>query len=238
MRFLITGGSSGLGKSLVEELSKDENNVIFFTYNSSTVSANKLCLKHKNLRKIKCDFTNQSELEIMINKIKKFKINVLINNYYSWPKDPLLPGTFLTKNFHKIDKDLFNEEFNKNIIPTILITQESINFFRSLKNGKIITVLSSFLDSPTVGSSIYVSNKNYLKGLCKVWSIENQKFNITSHYISPNFMLSNHTSKMDKRLVDNFIKNSESKESINTDYIAKKITDFIYSNEKSIEIKF
>jgi len=238
MKFLITGGSSGLGKSLVEKFSKNKNNIVFFTYNSSEESANNICLNNSNANKIKCDFTNPLELENFIKNIKSLSLDILINNYYSWPKNPLLPGTFLNKNFHKIDKNLFIDEFNKNIIPTILVTQETIKFFRTNNKGKIVTVLTSFLDSPTVGSSIYISNKNYLKGLCKIWSIENQKFNITSHSISPSFMLTGHTSKMDQRLVDQFINNSDSKKLMSVEHVANKISDFINSVDpnKSDEI--
>jgi short-subunit dehydrogenase len=231
MNILITGGSSGLGKSIVEKLSRDKENNVFFTYNLSEESANTICLNNSNVQKIKCDFTNNEELNSLIEKIEKIKINVLINNYYSWPKDPLLPGFFLNKNFHKIDINLFIEEFKKNIIPTILISQEAIKFFRSMNKGKIVTVLSSIIDSPTVGSSIYLSNKNYLKGLCKVWSVENQKFNITSHYISPSFMLTGHTSKMDQRLVDQIINSTDSKQLMSVEHVSNKIYDFLIRDD-------
>ena len=119
------------------------------------------------------DFENSGNL------IKKINLDVLINNYYSWPENPLLPGTFLNQHFHKIDEKIFIEEFQKNIIPTVKITQEVIKLFRIKKSGKILTTLTSFLESPTIGSSVYLSNKNYLKSLCDIWAIENKKYNIT-----------------------------------------------------------
>jgi NAD(P)-dependent dehydrogenase (short-subunit alcohol dehydrogenase family) len=232
MNILVTGGSSGLGKSIVEKLCSDKKNHIFFTYNSSIENSQNICSKYPNSTSIKCDFTNDLELNIFHNNFKKLNINILINNFYSWPKNPLMPGTFLTRNFHKMDENIFIDEFKNNIIPTILITQEAIKYFRLKKSGKIITILSSFLDSPTIGSSIYISNKNYLKGLAKVWAVENVKFNITSNTISPSFMLTSHTLKMDERLIDRFKNNSN--ELMTVKNVSDKISDFL----NNVDIKY
>tara|TARA_B110000003_G_scaffold271262_1_gene305150 strand:+ start:894 stop:1610 length:717 start_codon:yes stop_codon:yes gene_type:complete len=233
MNILVTGGSSGLGKSIVEKLSLDKKNHIYFTYNNSIESSENICSKYPNATSIKCDFTNKLELDIFLENLKKLNISVLINNFYSWPKNPLMPGTFLTKNFHKMDENIFVDEFKNNIIPNILITQEAIKYFRIKKYGKIITILSSFLDSPTIGSSIYISNKNYLKGLAKVWAVENVKFNITSNTISPSFMLTPYTLKMDERLIDRFKNNSDELMTVNN--VSEKISDFLNNIDTKYE---
>ena len=51
-------------------------------------------------------------------------------------------------------------------------------------------------------------------------------------------MLTGHTSKMDQRLVDQFINNSDSKKLMSVEHVANKISDFINSVDpnKSDEI--
>ena len=107
MNILVTGGSSGLGKSIVEKLSSDKKNHVFFTYNNSIENSKNICSKYTNVTAIKCDFTNNNELILFVKNLKNLNLNILINNFYSWPKNPLLPGTFLTKNFHKIEESVF-----------------------------------------------------------------------------------------------------------------------------------
>ena len=233
MNILVTGGSSGLGKSIVEKLCLEKKNRIFFTYNNSFENSKNICSNYPNATAIKCDFTHKSELITFLENLKNLNLSILINNFYSWPKHPLMPGTFLTKNFHKIDENVFINEFQNNIIPTILITQEAIKYFRINKYGKIITILSSFLDTPTIGSSIYVSNKNYLKGLAKVWAVENAKFNITSNTISPSFMLTAQTLKMDEKLIYQFTNNSN--EFMTVQNVSDKLFDFINNVDVSYD---
>ena len=83
------------------------------------------------------------------------------------------------------------------------------------------------MSSPSTGSSIYVSNKNYLKSLCEVWGVENKKYNITSHYFSPSFMITGHTSKMDERLIDQMKNSSGLNEIMTVEYVSNKISDFL-----------
>ena len=53
------------------------------------------------------------------------------------------------------------------------------------------------------------TDKNYLISLCDVWGVENKKYNITSHYFLPSFMITEHTSKMDDRLIDQMINSTK-----------------------------
>ena len=217
MNILVTGGASGLGGAITKRLADDENNNnIYFTYNQSKGSAEKIESDFNNTTSIKCDFRNPIEIKAIRDKIKDFDLDVLINNAFS--------GDFLKTYFHKVDANDFLDDFQFNIMPVIEITQESIISFRKKKFGKIITILSSALvNIPPIGSSVYIANKAYLEELTKVWANENAKFNITSNSISPALMLSNLTKDVDERVIDQIIENHPLKKLLTFEEVAETV---------------
>ena len=194
MNILVTGGASGLGAAIVRKLAEKNDNMIFFTYHKSFEKSEEITLEYRNTKGIRCDFRNKDDVRQLISKINQIDPDVLINNAYN--------GSFIKTYFHKLPVYDFSNEFMENIIPTIEITQACIHIFRKKKNGKIITVLTSAINAPPIGSSIYVANKAYLGELTKVWASENVKFNITSNSVSPTFMQTALTSNMDERIVE------------------------------------
>lgn len=216
MNILITGGASGLGEKITIKFAEDEGNTVYFTYSNSELIAKQIENTFSNTIAIKCDFKNKLEVNSICERIQNLKLDVLINNAYS--------GTFLSKHFHKIEIDNFQNEFEVNILPTVNITQAAINSFRKNKKGKIITILSAaLLNTPPIGSSIYVANKAYLLQLTKSWAIENSKFNITSNSISPSFMKTSMTSDMDDRMVEMIIENHPLKRLLTTEEVAETV---------------
>src|ERR1700741_2078902 len=162
MIVLITGGASGLGEAITRRFAQDSNCTVYFTYNKSEANAKKIETEFSNAFSIKCDFKNEVELNTLTEKMGSLNPDVLVNNAYS--------GTFINAHFHKLSPDSFLAEYKENIIPTIIITQAAINCFRKKKNGKIITILTAALiNTPPIGSSIYVANKAYLEELTKIW---------------------------------------------------------------------
>lgn len=194
MNVLITGGASGLGAAIVRKLAENKKNRIYFTYNKSLEKAEEITSDCCNTIGFKCDFKSKEEVRQLINEINSIDLDILINNAYN--------GSFLKTYFHKISSDDFSAEFTENIIPTIEITQACITVFRKKKFGKIITILTSALNAPPLGSSVYVANKAYLGELTKVWASENVKYNISSNSVSPTFMQTALTSGFDERIVE------------------------------------
>jgi len=226
MNILITGGASGLGEAITRVLAKDKNNTVYFTYNRSNTRAFEIQEDLKNTIPIKCNFKDSKELLFLIEKIKEIDLDTLINNVYS--------GDYLKTHFHKIKPQDFLNDFENSIIPTIKITQTALKQFRKKKNGKIITVLTSALiNTPPVGSSVYVANKAYLERLTKVWASENIKFNITSNSISPSLMQTNLTANVDERLVEQIINNHPLRKILTVNEVADTV-DFLVNTSSQI----
>ena len=192
MKILITGGSSGLGKSLLETISSSHE--VHFTYNRSLKSASEITSKFKNSNSYKCDFTNEAELKNFLNEIKDIDFDVLINNYYS--------GVFLGKHFSKTDSSDFLDVYKNNIIPVIEITQVLLKTFKKKKKGLIISISSKSISNPPIGSGLYSTVKSVIEQLSKIWNSENKRFGIKSKIISPSFMRTNLTSGLDERIIE------------------------------------
>lgn len=217
MNILVTGGASGLGKSITIDLLKNKNNKVYFTFCGSKENANEITSKFSNSKAIKCDFKDLDSVNSLCHTINEINLDVLINNAYS--------GNAINKYFHKNNIDDFSNDFVINIIPTILITQSAISYFKKQKKGKVITILTSFLiNTPPIGASLYVANKAYLKSLTKSWAHENKKFNITSNSVSPSFMHTNFTSDVDSRIIDQIIKDNPLKRILSTKETAESVS--------------
>ena len=216
MNILITGGASGLGEAITRKLAKNKENTIYFTFSKSDAKARELTSEFTNTISVKCDFKNEEDLERLLSDIPKFNLDVLVNNAYT--------GSFLTTYFHKIDLNDFKNEFLNDVIPTIRITQSVISEFRKKKSGKIITVLTSaLLNTPPIGSSIYIANKSCLEEMTKVWAVENGRFNITSNSISPSMMETGITQNIDERIIDQLKGIHPLKRFVSTDEVAESI---------------
>lgn len=214
MNILITGGASGLGKSITQVLAKEHT--VYFTYSKSLEAADALETELQNATAIHCDFSEEQSVKALVEKIAELDLDVMVHNAYS--------GDYLKTHFHKIETDDFLMDFKINVMPVIELTQAAINNFRKKKSGKIITILSSALvDVPPVGSAVYTANKAYLQKLVQVWANENAKFNITSNSVSPSFMETPMTASTDERVIEQMIESNPMKRLLTTEEVAKAV---------------
>jgi len=223
MNILITGGSSGLGKALVERLSISKDNNILFTYNQHSLDAESMIAD--NVAAIKCDFTNSVEVNRLIERIPIFDVDVLVNNVYV--------GAPQGKHFHKTEPIDFLRSFEENLLPTIMISKAAINVFRKKRFGKIINVLTAYIiNLPPIGFAIYTSNKAYLQQLSKAWNSEYRKFNITSNCISPDFMLTNITKSVDERVIEQMEEEHPLKKLLTSAEVAESVVFLIKASQQ------
>lgn len=225
MNILITGGSSGLGKAIVNALSCFPENIIYFTFNKHKEEADKIVQGKKNVYAIKCDFTISEDILELEKSIETFDLDVLINNaYVGLPKDTY---------FHKTNPNSFLSSFENNVLPTIRITQQAIVGFRTKKFGKIINILTAYLvNIPPMGFSIYTANKAYLQQLSKSWNSEYSRYNITSNCISPEFMKTNFSSFVDERVIEQMQSVHPLKKLLTCEEVAETVVFLVNSSQQ------
>lgn len=181
MNIIITGGSSGLGKALVEACAKNAENQVLFTYCHHEHEAKVLAGRFTNVHAIQLDFQDEDSVTRFVERISNEEADVLINNAYTG----IPQGT----HFHKTNPEDFNRAFQWNIMPVIRITQACIGGMRKRRFGKIINIITSYvIDVPPTGFSVYTATKAYIRQLSKSISKEFGRFNITSNCILPDYM--------------------------------------------------
>ncbi len=175
---LITGASRGIGRGIVEELSKDSRYKIIANYNKSEKKAKEL--KEKIGEKIeiyRADVTNKTEIENMIKYIieRYGRIDVLINN----------AGISQIKMFNDITEKDWNNMILTNLTSVFYITKAVINNMIHNKNGCIINMSSIW---GMVGGSCevhYSAAKAGLIGMSKALAKELGPSNIRVNVIAP-----------------------------------------------------
>lgn len=195
MNILITGGSSGLGRAIVEQAAAETSHRVYFTFKQNEEAAAELVGRFSNVSAQQCDYSDPESVNKLLESMKEWNLDVLVNNAYT--------GNPQGIHFHKHSKDDFLNSFQVNILPTVQVTQRALETFRKKKSGKIITILTSaLLNLPPTGYAIYAANKAYLQQLAKSWSKEYVKYHITSNCISPDFMETALTHETDERIIE------------------------------------
>lgn len=226
MNVLVTGGSSGLGEAIVRRLAARPETQIHFTFCASEEAANRIVADCPNTTAWHCDFREPSTVEAFCNRIGSMNLDGLVNNAHS--------GSWVGKYFHKTAAPEFEAAFASNILPTIRITQEAIEGFRSRKSGAIVTVLTSALvGAPPLGTSVYTSMKAMLAQLARVWAVENARHQVRSNCVAPSFMATSLTADTDERVVEKIRESHPLRELLPTDQVAE-VVEFLLTGPKHV----
>ena len=178
---IITGCNKGIGKSILEEFSKNGANIFACTkvlnkeFHSLTSEIEK---KYNNkIIPIEINLTDEESVKEGAKKILSYdvKIDILINNAAS-----IFSSIFQMTSIKKY-KELFNINFHSQV----LLTQFMIKSMIKNKNGNIVFISSSAAIDGNEGRSAYVSTKAAIIGQAKVLSRELGKYNIKVNTIAP-----------------------------------------------------
>lgn len=184
---LVTGGSRGIGRAIVEKFAKENYNVIL-NYNKSGYAALDIAKQYKNVEIFKADVSSKKDVEAMINFAEeKFgKIDVLINN----------AGISCTGLLQDLTLDEWNKLFEVNVTGTFLVTKEVLPKMISEKSGKIINISSVW---GLVGASMevaYSASKAAIIGFTKALAKEVGPSNITVNAIAPGIVMTDMVSNL------------------------------------------
>ncbi len=212
---VITGGSDGLGKTLTEDLAKD-NKVIILSNDKAKLQA---VAKENNCDYFFCDVSNYYEVEkTMKELINKYpKIDVLINNAGIWIQDEL----------DQNEADRIKRVIEVNLLGTINMIKTVIPNMKINKEGLIININSQNGINFKAERSVYGASKWGVTGLTKSLQIELAKYGIRVTDVMPGLMKTDLFKKANvERNIDNGLNPKE----------AAKLIRFIIDTPKDVFI--
>ena len=224
---IITGGSKGIGKGIVEKFAQEGCNIAF-TYLSSESSAIEVEKNAKsygvNVIKYKSDASNfDQSSELIENVIKDFgSYDILINNA-GITRDNLLL---------RMDEDSWKKVIDINLNSCFNLTKCAIREFMKKKDGVIINISSIVGVKGNAGQSNYSASKAGINGFTKSVALELGSRNIRCNAIAPGFIETDMTSQGDGKLLESWIESIPLKRAGNVSDVAN-LCSYLASDKAS-----
>ena len=198
---IVTGGSRGIGKGIVEVFAKHGANVAF-TYSSSSEAAkaiedevSKLGVQVKSYKSDAANFDQAQELAAEI--AKDFgSIDILVNNA-GITKDNLLM---------RMQEEDFDKVIEVNLKSVFNMTKAVQRTMLKQRSGSIINMSSVVGVKGNAGQSNYAASKAGIIGFTKSMALELGSRNIRNNVIAPGFIETEMTGKLDEATVDSWRK--------------------------------
>ena len=196
---IITGGSRGIGKAIVEIFVKQGANVAF-TYSSSSDAAkaieNKLSTKNVKVKSYKSDASNFEEAQLLAASVlEEFgSIDILINNA-GITKDNLLM---------RMSEEDFDRVIQVNLKSVFNMTKAVQRTMLKQRKGSIINMSSVIGVKGNAGQSNYAASKAGIIGFTKSMAIELGSRNIRSNAIAPGFIVTEMTEELGEETIKQY----------------------------------
>jgi dehydrogenase/reductase SDR family protein 7B len=180
----ITGASSGIGKALALELSKQNAKLVLSARNESKLSEVRNSCSHPNqVLVLPLDLGNIDSFNSKMKEVVSAfgKINILVNNG-GISQRSLVKDTTIS-----VDKQLMNI----NYIGTVALTKTVLPHFIENKQGQFVVTTSIVGKIGTPLRSSYAASKHALHGFFDSLRAENHKNNIAVTLVCPGFVNTN-----------------------------------------------
>ncbi len=187
---IVTGASGGIGNSIVRKLYESGANIL--ASGTKVEKLNDLKSKFKNIKILKFDISQ-------IDKIEEFIENA--TNELGANLDCIINNAGITQDNLAIRMSL--EEWKKvidiNLTSTFLLSKFSIKKMLKNKSGKIVNITSVVGHTGNLGQANYTASKAGIIAMSKSLAIEYAKKNINVNCISPGFIKTAMTDKIDEK---------------------------------------
>ena len=195
-KVIITGATGGIGNAIVKCFIDQDAKILATGTNEEKLK--KLEEKYSGILTSKFDISKHEEIENFIensNKILDGGPDILINN----------AGITRDNLSLRMSNNEWNEVININLTSTFMLCKFSLKKMIKKKYGKIVNITSVVGHTGNVGQSNYAASKSGIIGFSKSLALEYAKKNININCISPGFIKTAMTDKIEEKFKEAII---------------------------------
>ena len=220
---IVTGASGGIGNSIIRKLNEAGANIL-----ASGTRIEKLEELKKNFEGIKILKFDISQSD----KIEEFIENA--TNELGGSLDGIVNNAGITQDnlAIRMSLDEWQKVININLTSTFLMSKFAIKKMIKNKFGKIVNITSVVGHTGNLGQSNYTASKAGIVAMSKSLAIEYAKKNININCISPGFIKTAMTDKIDEKFKEAIISKIPSAKLGEPDDIANAVL-FLISEQSS-----
>jgi 3-oxoacyl-[acyl-carrier protein] reductase len=187
---IVTGASGGIGNSIIKKLNEAGANIL-----ASGTRIEKLEELMKNFAKIKIlkfDISQSDKIEEFIESA---------TNELGGSLDGIVNNAGITQDnlAIRMSLDEWQKVININLTSTFLISKFAIKKMLKNKSGKIVNITSVVGHTGNLGQANYTASKAGIVAMSKSLAIEYARKNINVNCISPGFIKTAMTDKIDEK---------------------------------------
>ncbi len=187
-KVLITGATGGIGNSLVKKFYNLEANIIATGTNEEKLNILKKKYPNIIIERFKLDEHEKIEKFIEKSENQLEGLDVLVNN----------AGITLDNLSIRLTEENWKKVLDINLTSTFLMCKFAIKKMLKRKYGKIINITSIVGHTGNLGQSNYAASKAGIIAFSKSLAIEYAKKNININCVSPGFIQTEMTDKINE----------------------------------------
>ena len=218
---IVTGASGGIGNSIVKKLSERGANIL--ASGTRIEKLDELKKDFKNIKILKFDMSQSEKIEEFIENATKElggSLDCLVNN----------AGVTRDNLAIRMSLDEWKKVIDINLTSTFLMSKSAIKKMLKNKFGKIVNITSVVGHTGNLGQTNYTASKAGIVAMSKSLAIEYAKKNININCISPGFIKTAMTDKIDEKFKEAIISKIPSARLGEPDDIANAVV-FLCSNQ-------
>jgi 3-oxoacyl-[acyl-carrier protein] reductase len=186
---IVTGASGGIGNSIIEKLNDCGANIL--ASGTRTEKLEELKSKFMNIKILKFDISQSEKIEEFIENASKELggLDCIVNN----------AGITMDNLAIRMSIDEWKKVIDVNLTSTFLMSKFAIKKMLKSKKGKIVNITSVVGHTGNLGQANYTASKAGIVAMSKSLAIEYAKKNININCISPGFIKTSMTDKIDDK---------------------------------------